>query len=152
MFHRSLKTLTIASISVFSNYRIYIRIKITSKHWTMSNKYCYLSNTITSTGHFNCWFSCTEFHLIFTKVLIFISQRAKVNYKIIWIVRAFWLANKCVFIVLWSTKMTSAIWLTVSELWEFTVRASYIVFFFVKTENNNFKKEIKHLVRVSIAC
>ena len=30
-----------------------------------------------------------------------------------------------------------------SELWEFTVRASYIVFLFVKTENNNSIKEIK---------
>ena len=39
--------------------------------------------------------------------------------------------------------MTWAMWLTVSELREFTVRASYIVFLFVKTENNNFIKEIK---------
>ena len=30
-------------------------------------------------------------------------------YKIIWIVRGFWLVNKCV-IVLWSTKMTWAMW------------------------------------------
>ena len=43
------------------------------------------------------------------------------NYKIIWIVRAFWLVNKCVFIAIWSTKMTWAIWLAVSKLWEFTV-------------------------------
>ena len=32
-------------------------------------------------------------------------------------------------------------WLTVSELWEFTVRASYIVFFFVNNENSNLIKE-----------
>ena len=44
------------------------------------------------------------------------------------------------------------IWLTVSEIWEFTVRTSYIVFLFVKTENDNFIKEIKHVVRASIAC
>ena len=43
-------------------------------------------------------------------------------------------------------------WLTVSKLWEFTVRASYIIFLFIKTENNNFINEIKHVVRASIAC
>ena len=44
-------------------------------------------------------------------------------------------------------------WLTVFELWEFTVRASNnIVFLFVKTENNIFIIEIKHFVRASIAC
>ena len=42
--------------------------------------------------------------------------------------------------------------LTVSELWEFTVRASYIVFLFDNNKNNNFIKEIKHVVRASIAC
>ena len=30
------------------------------------------------------------------------------------------------------------------------IRASYIVFLFVKTENNNFKKEIKHVFRALI--
>ena len=30
--------------------------------------------------------------------------------------------------------------------------ALYIVFLFVKTENNNFIKEIRHVVRASIAC
>ena len=30
-------------------------------------------------------------------------------------------------------------------------RASYIVFFFAKTENNNFIKEIKHVLRAFIA-
>ena len=73
-------------------------------------------------------------------------------YKIIWIVREFWLEYKCVFIVLWSTKWREQCSLTVSELWEFTVRASYIVFLFVKNDNNNFIKEIKHIVRASIAC
>ena len=37
-------------------------------------------------------------------------------------------------------------------MWEFTVRASYIVFLFVNYENNNFIKEIKHVVRAFIAC
>ena len=32
------------------------------------------------------------------------------------------------------------------------VRIYYIVFLFVKTENNNFIKEIKHVVCASIAC
>ena len=63
---------------------------------------------------------------------------------------------------LWSMKMTRAIWLPQSKLWEFTVSwkkvakvyicASYIVFLFVKMENNNFIKEIKHVVRAFIAC
>ena len=110
----------------------------------------FLSNTVLT---FHCFTSslqcpqqsvwrCCIWHLI--KLIIF--------YKIFWIVRAFSLVYKCVLIVLWSTKMTSAIWLTVSELCEFTVRASYIVFLFVKTENNNFIKEIRHVVRAFVAC
>ena len=75
----------------------------------------------------------------------------KCIYKIIWIVRGLRLVYKCVFIALWSTKMMWAMWLTVSELWEFTVRASYIVFLFVKTENYNFIKEIKYVFRAFIA-
>ena len=59
---------------------------------------------------------------------------------------------KCVFIALWSTKMTWAQWLAVSKLKEFTKRTSYIVFLFVRAENNNFIKVIKHVVRASIAC
>ena len=39
------------------------------------------------------------------------------NYRIIWIVHAFWLVNLCVFTALWSTKMTRAIWLLVSKSW-----------------------------------
>ena len=31
-------------------------------------------------------------------------------------------------------------------------RALYIVFLFVNTEDNNFIKEIKHVVRASIVC
>ena len=42
--------------------------------------------------------------------------------------------------------------LTVLELWEFTVGASYIVFLFVNNENNNFIKEIKHVLPAFIAC
>ena len=71
---------------------------------------------------------------------------------LIWIVRVFWLVYKCVFIALWSTKMTWAIWLAVSELWEFTLFTSYIIFLFVNTENNSFIKEIKHVVHVFITC
>ena len=41
--------------------------------------------------------------------------------------------------------------LTVFKLWEFTVCASYIVFLFVNNENNNFIKEIKHVVCAFIA-
>ena len=71
-------------------------------------------------------------------------------------VRVFWLVNKCVFIVLWRTKMTWAMWFAVSKLWEFTVkvyiRALYIVFLFVKMERNNAIKEIKHVLRAFIAC
>ena len=33
----------------------------------------------------------------------------------------------------------------------YTVRASYIVFLFVKTDNNNFLKEIKHVLRAFVA-
>ena len=32
------------------------------------------------------------------------------------------------------------------------IRVLYIVFLFVKSENNNFLKEIKHFVRAFIAC
>ena len=52
-------------------------------------------------------------------------------------------------------------WLAVSKLWEFTVswkkqsykyaQASNIVFLFVKSENNNSIKEIKHVFRAFIA-
>ena len=79
-------------------------------------------------------------------------------YKMIWIVRAFWLVYKCVFIALWSTKMTLAIWLPLSPSCESLMKdilvyklASYIVFLFVKMENNNFIKEIKHVIIAFIA-
>ena len=64
-------------------------------------------------------------------------------YKLIWIVRAFWLVYKCVFIPRYEAwKWREQCGLTVSELWEFTVRASHITFLFVNNENNNFIKEI----------
>ena len=51
------------------------------------------------------------------------------------------------------------IWLAVSKLWELTVSwkklkytyASHIVFLFAKTENDNFIKEIKHVISAFIA-
>ena len=67
-------------------------------------------------------------------------------------VRGFWLVYQCVFIALWSTIMTWAIWVAASKLWEFIVSTSYIVFLFVNNENDNFIKEIKHLFCASIAC
>ena len=69
--------------------------------------------------------------------------------------RTFSKSYKCVFITLWSTKMAWAMWLIVSDLWEFTIRASYnffTVFLFVNNKNNNFIKEIKHVFHASIAC
>ena len=76
-------------------------------------------------------------------------------YKIIWIVRAFWLVYKCVFIALWSTKMTWAMWLSVSKLWEFTISWNKLKYthalcissfsLFVGTKNNNFIIEMKHV-------
>ena len=55
--------------------------------------------------------------------------------------------------------MTWALWLAASKLWEVTVSwkklkytyALRISSFLVKTENNNFIKEIKHVLRVFIA-
>ena len=82
-------------------------------------------------------------------------------YKIIWIVRAFWLVFKCVFIVLWSTKMTWAIWLALSQSCEnlqfherklsVHMHFVYIVFLFLKTEYDNFIKEVKHVLHAFIA-
>ena len=46
--------------------------------------------------------------------------------------------------------VSNVVWL--SKLWEFTVRASYIVFLFVHNESNNFIKEINYVIRASIAC
>ena len=81
------------------------------------------------------------------------------NYKIIWIVLAFWLVYKRVFIALWSTKMTWAICLAASNVLrvnsfgneiEVYICTSYIVFLFVTTKNN-FINEIKHVIRAFIA-
>ena len=85
----------------------------------------------------------------------------KILYKIIWLVRAFWLVNKCVFIALWRTKMAWAMWLTVSSCENYSFmkelklykRFLLVVFLFVKPEANNFIKEIKkHVIRAFIAC
>ena len=89
-------------------------------------------------------------------VLIKLKQLFMLIYKINWIVRAFWLVYKCVFIALWSTKMTWAVLigcLQVVRSYNFMkeikvyIRASSIVFLFVKTENHNFIKESKHVLR-----
>ena len=80
--------------------------------------------------------------------------------EIIWIICWFWLVIKCGFIALWSTKMTSNMvgCLQVVRIYSFMkeikvyIRASYIVFLFVNNENNNFIKEIKHVVHAFITC
>ena len=75
-----------------------------------------------------------------------------VHYKIIWIVCGFWLIYKSVFIALWNTKITWAMWFDcLRVVWEFTVSTSYIVFLFVNNDNNNFIKEINHVVSAFIA-
>ena len=78
--------------------------------------------------------------------------------KEIWIVRAFWLVNKSVFISLWTTKMSNVVGnLQVVRMYSFMkeikvyIRASYIVFLFAKTQNNNFIKEIKHFLCAFVA-
>ena len=50
-------------------------------------------------------------YLEFLFALVQFWNKLKVDQvaRLIWIVRAFWLVNKCVFIALWSTKMTWAI-------------------------------------------
>ena len=73
-------------------------------------------------------------------------------YKIVWIVRAFWLVYKCVFIALWSTKMAWAMWFDCLRVVRIYSKRFVHVFLFVNNENNNFIKEIKHVVRSSIAC
>ena len=83
----------------------------------------------------------------------------KTFYKMIWIVRALWLVYKCVFIALWSTKIRGQygwLCLQVVRIYSFVkeiklyIRASYIFFLFVKTENNNFIKKIKHVISAFI--
>ena len=81
--------------------------------------------------------------------------------KIIWIVHALWLVYKYVFIALKHENDVSNMFGSVSKLWEFNycfmkeikvyIHASYIFFRFVKMGNNNFTKEIKHVLRVFIA-
>ena len=74
-------------------------------------------------------------------------------YKIIWIVRVFWLVYKCVFIAPWSTKLTWAMWFDCPELWDLTVswkklRYTYAlrIMSFSLLKNNNFLKELKHVL------
>ena len=70
-----------------------------------------------------------------------------VNYKIIWIVRVFLMANKCVFI---GCLHVARIYNFMEEI-KLYKRASFIVVLFVKLETNNFIKEIKHVLRAFIA-
>ena len=74
-------------------------------------------------------------------------------YKIIWILHAFWLVYKCVFhsAMKHVNDVSNAVWLSPSCENLQHAGSSYIVFLFVKTENDNFIKEIKHVVRASIA-
>ena len=79
------------------------------------------------------------------------------DYKIFWIARPFWLVYQCFLIALWKKKMTWAICmvccLQVVRIYSFMKEirlykpASCIVILFVKTENNNFLKEIKNVLR-----
>ena len=67
---------------------------------------------------------------------------------------------ECDFIALWSTEMTWAIWLAVSKLWEFTfswkkLKYTYelrITFFSLLRRKIIIIKEIKYVLRASIAC
>ena len=75
----------------------------------------------------------------------------------IWIVHTFWLVNKCVFIALWNKKMGKQYELSNmncflqvlrihtfrKKLFKVYICTSYL-FLFVKTERNDFTKEIKH--------
>ena len=56
--------------------------------------------------------------------------------------------NKCVVIALWSTRMTRAEFHERNKT--IHISASYIVFLFVKLENNNFIKEIKNVLSAFI--
>ena len=77
-----------------------------------------------------------------------LSICGNLNYKIIWVVGAFWLVNKCVLITLYDVSdMTGCLevvrsYRLMKEIKLF-IRASYIAFLFVKLENNNFRKEKK---------
>ena len=76
-------------------------------------------------------------------------------YKIISIVRAFWLVCKCVFIALWRKKTTKEIWLAVSKLWKYIVSWEKLKYTYARSisssENNSFIKEIKHVLHALIA-
>ena len=89
----------------------------------------------------------------------------KFYYKIIWIVHKFWLVNKCVFVVLWKWRNwnfrnfheNDVICLQVMRIYNFVeeiklyIHTSFIIFPLVLSENNNFIKEIKHVLRAFIA-
>ena len=80
---------------------------------------------------------------------------------IVWIVRVFWLVNKFVFIAQWSTKMKWTIFLVgylqVVRIYNFMkeikvyIRASYIVFLLLPTDEKKIIKVINHVLFVSIA-
>ena len=76
-------------------------------------------------------------------------------YKIIWIVRAFWLVYKCFHSAM--RHENGCLCLQVVRSYSFMkeiqvyILALYIVFPFVMTENNNFIKEIKHVISAFIA-
>ena len=110
------------------------------------------------------------FHFVFIHLFIYgghplIFQWSTVApkdcYKIIWIVCVLWLVNKCVFIVLLYKHANDVSNMVISKLWGFTVSWKkfkycilcivYTVFLFVKIENSNFIKEIKHVLRAFVA-
>ena len=85
-----------------------------------------------------------------------ILSETNTNYKIIWIVRAFWLVYKWYEARKWREQY-GWLFFQVVRIYSFMneikvcIRASYIVFLNVKTENINFIKEIKHVFRAFIA-
>ena len=78
-------------------------------------------------------------------ILLQVVRRRKKKEIVMHFIRAIWRVNNYVFKVLWSTKMTWAIWLAISKLHSI-YRLSV-----VKSENNNFIKEIKYFLLAFIA-
>ena len=86
-----------------------------------------------------------------------VNKANKMVYKVIWIVHVFWLVYKCVFMhsaMKHENDVSSMVCcLQVVRIYSFMkeikvyVRALYIVFLFVKTENINFIKEIRRVLR-----
>ena len=81
-------------------------------------------------------------------------QANKELYKIIiiWIVCAFWLVYKCVFIALWSTEMAWAMWCDCLRVERIYITRFLYRLSLCNNENYNFIKEIKHVFCASIAC